>query len=179
VIVTLEFFHTHAMILFLDAYEFNLRQGKMISRIFHDHGAKHSVLKDTFSIYLGLKPLAALKKRQLTESSYDHCMRGLAAVGEGIMSGYSNYQWWTTADSLKQECFYVDFRNGIISPSTKTKSDYDVARKIVLTVRKDVRFFIAAIKNANEKELKEFRNDFANAEMVSHVHESIKRNSKR
>ena len=81
-----------AMVLFLDRYGFNLRKEKMISRIFHDHDARHFILRDIFSVYLIIKPLVTLKKRKLSQSKFDHFIQGFITVSLGVLNGYSNHR---------------------------------------------------------------------------------------
>jgi AbiV family abortive infection protein len=165
--------------LFLDGKGFNFSTMKDYKKIFYNHTARHSILKEFFSIWIFCKSIFDLKKKKKGEHLLTYAL-GIATsiLGAGL-DGITNYEWWNIADKLKQNGFYVDYINGVISPETIGEADYKKAYKIVTAFRKDIRLFIGAISVADEKQLKEFKANFETAELKSLIEESIARSVQR
>lgn len=161
--------------LFLEGKGFNYSTMKDYKKIFYNHTARHSILKEFFSVWLFCKSIADLKKKKKDEHSIMYALGIVSTILGAGLEGITNYEWWSTADRLKQNGFYVDYINGVISPDAIGETDYGKAHKIVTAFRKDVRLFIGVVSAADGKQLLELKANFETAELKSLIEESIAR----
>lgn len=161
--------------LFLECKGFNFSTMKDYKKIFYNHSARHSILKEFFSVWIFCKSIFDLKKKKTGEHSIMYALGIATSILGAGMEGIMNYEWWSTADKLKQNGFYVDYINEVISPDIIGETDYKKAHKIIMTFRKDARLFIGAISVADEKQLAEFKANSETAELKNLLAESIAR----
>ena len=150
------------LVLLMDHKGFNLRKIKGISRIFGDHRARHSVLKETFSVWLTISGI--LRKKP-----------SLKNFLVGTIEGISNYYWWHQADDMKNRGFYVDFKDVLIDPASIKKEQYQSALWHVMAFEREVDSFFLFLNDKNEFELKELLELFRQSELDELLHETITR----
>jgi AbiV family abortive infection protein len=161
--------------LFLEGKEFNFSTMKDYKKIFYNHSARHSILKEFFSVWIFCKSIFDLKRKKKGEHSIMYALGITTSILGAGLEGLMNYEWWSTADKLKQNGFYVDYINKVISPDDIREPDYRKAHKIVTAFRKDVRLFIGAVSLADQKQLAELKANFETAELKNLIEESIAR----
>lgn len=167
-----------ATVLFLESKQFNLKKIEGYKLLFYNHKARHSIIKEFFSVWLFCKNIFNIEKKRKQESSFTYFLKAVSTTLEGVLVGVNNYDWWSQADTLKQNCFYVDYRNGLIKPDTFTKSDYDNAEKHVMSFRKDVRIVMLILTKSNEEQLQAYRESFIKANFQGLLTETLKRSKK-
>jgi AbiV family abortive infection protein len=168
-----------SFVLFLEHKQFNLRVVKGYKKIFYSHSARHSILKEFFSVWVGVKQLLEIKEREKKENGFLYYLNIAKIVFEGFLSGINNHEWWNEADKLKQNCFYVDYLDQIISPDIIGMKKFKEAEKHVMAFRTDIRILMAVITKANEKQLIQFRKTFEEAEFKLLIQESIERSGEK
>ena len=168
-----------ALALFMEGKGFNFSTMPDYKKIFFNHSARHSVLKEFFSVWIFCKSLVELKKKKTSENSFLYGLRMVAEVLGAGVEGVTNYVWWNEADRLKQNGFYVDYKNGMISPESIDEIDYSKALKITTAFRKDIRVFISALSAANEKDLKGLRSNFETTDIKNLIAEGIARSQQK
>lgn len=126
-------------------------------------------------MWVFFRQLLDIKKKKRNENTALYWLGIAGTVLRGVLSGVNNYEWWNTADTLKQNCFYVDYTDKIISPNTVTEAKYMEAEKHVNSFYADIRFLMAVLARANDKQLEEFRKLFKETEMKELMQESIQR----
>lgn len=166
-----------SFVLLLENKQFNLRAIKSYKKLFYNHSARHSILKEFFSVWLFFRQLLDIKKKRRNENTALYLLGIAGTVLRGVLSGVNNYEWWNTADTLKQNCFYVDYTDKIISPDTIDEAKYMEAEKHVRPFYEDIRFLMAVLARANDKQLEEFRKLFRETEMKELMQESIQRSA--
>lgn len=162
-----------SFVLLLEFKQFNLRAIKGYKKLFHNHFARHSLIKDFFSVWVFFRQILDLKKKKRNENTALYWLGIVQTVLRSVLSGVNNYEWWNTADTLKQNCFYVDYANKIISPDSVTEAKYTEAEKYVNSFYKDIRFLMAVLARANDKQMDEFRKLFKETEIKDLIQESI------
>lgn len=94
----------------------------------------------------------------------------------GIIKGKDQYHWWEKADTLKQKCLYVDFRNGLVLPDVQVaKSDFNQAYHHVYAFRYEFYLLHHKMINCSEAELIEFREQLEDREFIELLGETIRR----
>ncbi|MBS1666324.1 MAG: AbiV family abortive infection protein [Bacteroidetes bacterium] len=164
-----------ALALLLEGKEFNFSTMTDYKKVFYNHSARHSILKEFFSVWIFCKTIIDLKKKKKGEHSILYALRFGASILGGGLEGITNYEWWSGADKLKQNGFYVDYANGVISPDVIGEAAYNKAYKIVMAFRTDARLFISAVSKATEKELAELKASFETADIKKLIEEGIAR----
>ncbi len=112
-------------------------------------------MKDFFSIWLALTNIMAIDKKTISENSWWYGVKFVNKALRAALEASLNYQWWENADGLKQQCFYVDFDNGLISPSNVLESQYIEAKKHVTTFRNQYLILQLDLEDATELQLRE------------------------
>jgi AbiV family abortive infection protein len=166
-----------SFVLLLENIQFNLRAIKGYKKLFYNHSATHSIIKEFFSVWVFFRQLLDIKKNKRNENTALYWLGIAGTVLRGVLSGVNNYEWWNTADTLKQNCFYVDYTDKIISPNTVKEAKYMEAEKHVNSFYEDIRFLMAVLARANDKQLEEFRKLFKETEMKELMQESIQRSA--
>lgn len=131
-----------ALALLLEGKEFNFSTMTDYKKVFYNHSARHSILKEFFSVWLFCKTIIDLKKKRNGEHSILYALRVGASILGGGLEGVRNYEWWSAADKLKQNGFYVDYVNGVISPDVIGEAAYNKANKIVMVILKQMHAFL-------------------------------------
>ncbi|HWJ29144.1 MAG TPA: AbiV family abortive infection protein [Flavisolibacter sp.] len=168
-----------ALLLFLESKGFGLRGVDGYKKLFRDHKARHSIIKEFYSVIMALKSLILIDSKKESENAFLYYLKAATEVAYGIISGIENYNWWNKADSLKQECFYVDYKTVIKDPIFISIKEYDDAFKNVSAFQKDIRLIIAVLNKANESQLKEFRKAFNEANFKNILKDTIKRSAEK
>lgn len=160
-------------LLFLDGHRFNLRNVEKVNTIFRNHRNRHSILRDTYSVWIGVKHFFSLSSKSTSKDVLDAFLN----TGLGIFSAFSNYDWWKEADKLKQNGLYVDYHDVLLRPLALTKEDYETALRRIEPIPKDVEEFIARINKMSPKKLEEFRLSFKETDLERLITEAIERKS--
>ncbi len=105
----------------------NLKQLPWFTKLFYNHKVRHGLLKDFFSVYLFL-----FNSTLPTRSKGDGLLKNIQVLLSRSINAYGNYSWWKRADELKQQTFYVDFKDVLLDPSAITKADYPTALNCAL-----------------------------------------------
>ncbi len=101
-------------------------------------------------------------------------VKGVLQFIQGGFDAYSNYRWWEEADQLKQKGFYVDYKNGLLTPEIFTVDQYQIALKNISMIKNDLDSFIRAINSMGDQELKRFRKVFDDSELKKVINDSVK-----
>ncbi|RKR80077.1 AbiV family abortive infection protein [Mucilaginibacter gracilis] len=165
-----------AAVLMLQAYDFPVRDIKNYDKLFYLHAARHNVLKEFHSIFVFADSVMKYRAvRQRTKGGDNFAkmfMDGLLAVKDGL----ENYQWWDSADKLKQNCFYLDYTDeGMIDPARIGVLQWETTFKFITKVTHDLQELTETIVGASGKELAEFRQQFIDGEIGDLMAESIVR----
>jgi hypothetical protein len=136
-------------------------------------------LKEFFSVWIFCRSFVVLKKRKKEEPLLGYLFKLTANLFGTSMAALEHYEWWQAADKLKQNGFYVDYVNGIISPVSITAADYDQASRMVTAFRKDARLLIEFCLSATEPQLKSLRKTLKTAAIKELLAESIGRSINR
>ncbi|MBX2925951.1 MAG: AbiV family abortive infection protein [Chitinophagaceae bacterium] len=80
-------------LLLLDGHRFNLRNVKKVNTIFKNHINRHSILRDTYSVWIAVKHLFSLPGKSTSKDM----LGAFLNTGLGIFSAMSNYDWWKQA----------------------------------------------------------------------------------
>ncbi|MCU7548143.1 AbiV family abortive infection protein [Chitinophagaceae bacterium LB-8] len=168
-----------ALLLFLESKDFDLRKVEGYKSLFRNHRARHSIIKEFYSVIMALKSLVSIEKKKKDENAILYYAKAVTDVLYGVISGIENYQWWDNADNLKQECFYVDYKSAIKDPQSISSEQYQEAYKNVSVFKNDIRIIIAALTRANNKQLNDFRIGFEEANFKGILEATIKRSAKR
>lgn len=167
-----------ALVLFLEYKEFDLRKVDGYKSLFFNHRARHSIIKEFYSVTLFLKKIITMpqpKDKHWLLQTFYYLGQGL----DGIVEAKENYEWWDNADALKQNCFYVDYRDIVIAPANFQKSDYDKALKFVKSFKEDIQIVIEAILDMPIVKLKDLSKNLKDANFDKLLGESIKRSHKK
>lgn len=142
---------------------------------FFAHGTGHHVLKDFFSVWLGIREILDVRKSKHEYSLKD--MFNMVVSGfAGIIRGKDQYHWWEKADALKQKCLYVDFNNGLILPDVQVaKSEFNQAYHHVYAFRYEFYLLHHKLTTCSESELVEFREQLEDREFIELLGETIRR----
>lgn len=165
--------------LFMEGKGFIISTVTDYRKLFYNHSARHSLLKEFFSVWIFCKGLLELKKRKKDEHSFVYGLKIVIEILGAGLEGIANYDWWDEADRLKQNGFYVDYKNGIVSPEVIEISAYEKALKITAQFHQDADRLIAQLSVAGENELKELRSNFEKADIKSLLAESISRSQQK
>lgn len=142
---------------------------------FFAHGTGHHVLKDFFSVWFGIREILNVR-RSKNEYTLKELFNMVVVGFVGIVKGKDQYRWWERADTLKQRCEYVDFKNELILPDVQVgKSDYNQAYHHVYNFRYEFYLLHHKITNCSEAELVEFREQLQDSDFVELLGETIKR----
>ncbi|MBI3236008.1 MAG: hypothetical protein HYZ42_18565, partial [Bacteroidetes bacterium] len=112
-------------------------------------------------------------KKSAKQSQFSFALKQSKLFLDMFMLPIKNHDWWEQAEELKQNCFYVDYHNEIISPTKIDAITYEKAHKVVNTIRKDVQEAIVFINGASEEELKEIKLIFKEAKIGDALHDSL------
>jgi AbiV family abortive infection protein len=168
-----------AFALFLESKGFGLRQIDGYKKLFTNHRARHAVIKEFYSVIIFFKQFITDEEKPKVNKHW--VLEGLDFLGkaaQGALAATKNYEWWGKADTLKQNCFYVDYSHSIISPETIDKAAFDIANKYANNLKEDIRFITLAISKAPTEKLKEFIKIFEEADMKNLIGETIQRSNK-
>ena len=133
----------------------NLKQLPWFTKLFYNHKIRHGLLKDFFSVYLFFFN-ATLPSR----SKGDGLLKNIQVLLSRSINAYGNYNWWKRADDLKQQTFYVDFKDGLLDPSSVTKADYDIALKYVTLFKDDLGRLITKVNSLSDQKLHALIDEF-------------------
>lgn len=164
-----------AFFLMLVSKGFILRDVKGYNRIFFNHTARHSFMKEFFSIWLGFKNIMVIEKKRENENPWLYGLNVLIKSLRVTVTATMNYEWWSNADLLKQRCFYVDFDEAIFSPATILETQYLEARNHVSTFRDEFKKIQLDFEEATEMQLMEFFKLIEEAGFKESLEEMIKR----
>ncbi len=177
-----------AIFLFLEGKGMQLRSIKGVKNIFSTHDARHSLIKEFFSVWLVIRPVIhRLEGNQTSEiklrpefksSKFLDGLLTAVQIGYGLYNGYMNYQWWDKADALKQQGFYVDYAGKPVAPDFITKADYDHAYQQATSLQSELQEFIQKLEDCSIEEMKEFQTLFTQANFKEQIEESLKRGSR-
>jgi AbiV family abortive infection protein len=149
-----------SFILFLDSYDLELRKIKEVKKLFFTHRSRHNTIKNFISCFIALKPLIPKKndvKNKKLPISKMISIQNLLILGSSIYKGIKNYQWWETAEEMKQRGFYADYKNGILLPSDVTKEEYNISLGHIKKLQNELKEWMDEIKNWNINELEDFK----------------------
>ncbi|KIA92279.1 hypothetical protein OC25_17765 [Pedobacter kyungheensis] len=133
----------------------NLKQLPWFTKLFYNHKVRHELLKDFFSVYLFV-----FNSTLPTRSKGDSLLKNIQILLSRSVSAYGNYNWWKRADDLKQQTFYVDFKDGILDPSSFTKADYHIALNYITLFKEDMGKLIAKVNSLSDQELHNLIDEF-------------------
>ncbi|WP_131537879.1 AbiV family abortive infection protein [Pedobacter nototheniae] len=133
----------------------NLKQLPWFTKLFYNHKVRHDLLKDFFSVYLFFFNTTLPKRNK-----GDGVMKSIQILLSRTINAYGNYSWWKKADELKQQTFYVDYRDGIIDPSSITQTDYKTALNYVTFFKEDIGKLTLKIHGLSDIELQAMIDEF-------------------
>ena len=166
-----------ALVLFLESKNFDFREIEVFKKLFSNHKARHAVIKEFYSVIIFLKKLLSpdkFKSNHWLATAANFIING----AEGALAAINNHDWWDNAETLKQNCFYVDYSDGLKLPEAIAKEDYDKASKFVTSLKEDIRLIITGFSKASEAELNKFRTDFEIEDLKETLSDTIKRSKK-
>ena len=139
------------------------------------NASRRTVLKDFFAVWLGIKEILKVPKYK-DQYTLKHLFNLVIAEFVGIVKGRDNLNWWGRVDSLKHKCLYVDFKNALVLPDLQVaKSEYNQAHHHVYAFRYEFYLMHHKLLNAGREELKEFREQLDNKEIISLLEETFSR----
>lgn len=170
--------------LLLEAKGFKVRKIKGINKLFRQHGARHNLIRDLFSVWLFTRPLVikwintngqytVLEADESGKITGGFVIEALFKILLGWTKAKNNFHWWVNADNLKQKGFYSDYSNGLQLPSNLTVKDYEEAHRHTLRFRNDAQSFIVWLENSPQLKLEEFRKNFVEAQFPQLIEETI------
>jgi AbiV family abortive infection protein len=160
-----------SLCLFLEGKGFQLRKIKDIKRIFNNHAARHSIIRDSYSVWMVFKHLYSLNRKSTGRQIFQKSLHAALT----IFSAIRNYEWWAQADKLKNKGLYVDYTDGLLLPSSLTKKDYDLAFRFTSPIPKEIEEFIHHISRMSPSRLTDFRQLLKDVDFESLISESITR----
>lgn len=162
-----------ALVLLMESKGFSLRKMKNYKRLFYNHKARHSIISDFFSIWMFASHLLLIPARKKNENKVLYWINLLREFSGNLLNMSGNHEWWKTADQRKQNCFYVDYENGLLVPATFTKEGYEEAKKHVNRFTKDVRILMAVLVKANDETIEMYRTTFWDTDLPDIFSETI------
>jgi AbiV family abortive infection protein len=157
--------------LFLEGKGFELRKIDGIRPIFSRHTSRHNILRDTYSVWMVIKNLYAIKRPFSGKKIVQHSLTALL----NILPTMNNNEWWAQADNLKNRGLYADYRDVLLMPSDLAIDDYQKARRFIDPIPKEIGEFILSINKMNEQELRNFRQLFHESQLGNLMVESFSR----
>lgn len=157
--------------LLLEGHDFDLRKIKEVQGIFKYHLPGHNIIRDTFSIWMVVRYIYDIKNNH----SWRNILANLLKAVITILPAVGNYEWWQTADQLKQRGLYTDYKNGILQPANLIREEYEEAMRRTTPVYKEVLQFADDIARMSPRQLKELRQNFKDADFPTLIAETIKR----
>ena len=164
-----------ATVLMLKSKEIDVNDAIGYDILFSKNNARHTVLKDFFSVWIGIKEILNLPKSK-EQYTLKYLFNMVIAEFVGIVKGRDNLNWWEKVDSLKQRCMYVDFKNALVLPDLQVaKSEYNQAHHHVYAFRYEFYLFHHKLLNAAKEEIKEFREQMDNKEIALLLEDTFQR----
>lgn len=157
--------------LLLESHDFDLRKIKEVQGIFKYHLPRHNIIRDTFSIWMVVRYIYDIKNNHSRRNILANLLKAVIT----ILPAVGNYEWWQTADQLKQRGLYTDYKNGILQPANLTREEYEEAMRRTTPVYKEVLQFADDIARMSPRQLKELRQNFKDADFPTLIAETIKR----
>lgn len=122
-------------VLFLLGHGVELMKIKEMEKVFFNHKVKHDTaffpeLIGIFEYFLQAQEIPKNKKSSFLDN-FGHFLNQALMVLSGLKQVGENLDWWENADNLKKQGFYVDYKDGLISPKEITKAQYDEANEII------------------------------------------------
>ena len=154
-------------LIFLEGHNFELRKIKGVNKIFNSHYARHSILIEIFSFWVGIKYL--FEKNNSPSKENLNINKFLLTIFQGL--SYSS--WWEKADQLKQNGLYVGYHNKLLLPSDFNEKDYQDSLKFTKPVILEIDEFIKHIDQMSAEELDELRKLFEESDFKSLINEAI------
>lgn len=161
-----------ATVLLMESKGFTMSKMKKYKSLFYNHSARHTIIRDFYSMWMVMSNLFDTKPRKKNENKVLYWLNIIKDVAGDVIESVDNHEWWKTADTRKQNCFYVDYANGLLVPSSFTELQYLEAKKHVERFIYDMRVIIAVLIKANEEQLHILRErfwDYDFPDMVSEV----------
>lgn len=168
------------ILLVLQGYDFPVKKINDYDKLFTRHYARHSLLKEFYSVCLFLSGIINWPGKSPTKQSAGYnilktIMHSIATINDSVQ----NHAWWGAADQLKQNCFYLDYTSeGIADPAIVDAVAYEQAHQLTTRFRDDLIVMAGFIEQANPKELTCLREAFTDAEINVQIDESITRKRK-
>lgn len=159
------------LFLFLEGYDFQLRKITQLHGIFKFHATRHSILRDTYSVWIVMKRLYSIRR---SNSRAGIILRFFKAVLT-IFPAMDNADWWKEADILKQRGFYTDFKNEVMAPSQLTVENFEESLHQTKSIPEDVKELISEVQKMTPSQLKAFKQNFKEADLPLLIAETIKR----
>lgn len=166
-----------ATVLLLECKGFSLRTMKKYSKLFYNHTARHTIIKDFFSFWMVARNLFLIEGRKPKENKVAYWINLLKDLTGTVLDSLDNHEWWKTADTRKQNCFYADYENDLLLPKSFELADYQEAKKHVDRFIYDTRIVLAVLLKANEQQLEGFRRTFWDTDFPEMLSETINQKS--
>lgn len=164
-----------ATVLMLKSKEIDVNDAIGYDILFPKSSTRHTILKDFFSVWIGIKEILNLPKSK-EQYTLKYLFNMVIAEFVGIVKGRDNLNWWEKVDSLKQRCMYVDFKNALVLPDLQVaKSEYNQAHHHVYAFRYEFYLFHHKLLNAAKEEIKEFREQMDNKEIALLLEDTFQR----
>lgn len=164
-----------ATVLMLKSKDIDVQDAIGYDILLSRNNTKHPVLKDFFSVWIGIKEILNLPNSK-DQYTLKYLFNMVIAEFVGIVKGKDNLNWWEKVDGLKKRCMYVDFNNALILPDLQVaKSEYNQAHHHVYGFRYEFYLFHHKLLNAAKDELKEFREQLDNKEIALLLEETFQR----
>ncbi len=164
-----------ATVLMLKSKEIDVNDAIGYDILFSKNNTRHTILKDFFSVWIGIKEILNLPKSK-EQYTLKYLFNMVIAEFAGIVKGRDNLNWWEKVDSLKQRCMYVDFKNALVLPDLQVaKSEYNQAHHHVYAFRYEFYLFHHKLLNAAKEEIKEFREQMDNKEIALLLEDTFQR----
>jgi AbiV family abortive infection protein len=156
----------------LEGNGFAFRKSKVLKGLFFNHRPRHALIREAFSVWIFFNEWL-IKDPLHSGSRQTFASRFL----EGIGRGYLTKKWWEKADDLKQRGFYVDYRDGLINPSTTTKEQYDEALRHTVRFQEQSDQWMNKVSKMNHEMMMGWKTLFENANLETLLEESINRHA--
>lgn len=132
--------------LLLEGHDFELRKIKEVHGIFKHHLPRHSIIRDTYSVWMVVRHIYAIKNTPSRRNILQNLLQAVIT----IFPAMGNYEWWQKADQLKQRGLYTDFKGSVQQPSDLSSEEYEEALRRTKPVFKEVIKFAQKISRMSQ-----------------------------
>lgn len=83
-----------SLVLFLESKAFDLRNVEGYKKLFSNHRARHSIIKEFYSVIIIIKKFIELFESKKKEPLFLQILKGIKSGLEGVLQAANNHEWW-------------------------------------------------------------------------------------